>query len=179
MVLRVPLLVTTTLLALALVACGDVADPTKERVAALESRLADLDRRLSAIETGLPDVKVLRDQLAAIDTRLSGIEGRVTRLQETPPAPPPSASAGTTGGSTSGGAAARRGQPDVDQRQRAQAMTELGAEYRRKLAELNAMRGDDSVDPRERAAQRRELSRWFRDQRRALLSGQEPSPSPE
>jgi hypothetical protein len=162
-----------TLAASALVACGDVADPTKERVAALESRLADIDRRLSGVETGLPDVKALRDQLAAIDTRLSGIEGRVTRLQEAAQAAPPS----SPSASATGGAAARAGQPDVDQRQRAQAMSALGAEYRRKLAELNAMRGDESVDPRERAAQRRELSRWFRDQRRALLTGQTPPPA--
>ncbi|MCW5893235.1 MAG: hypothetical protein KIT14_22195 [bacterium] len=169
--LRVALLASTTLLALAFAGCGDVADPTKERVAALESRLADLDRRLSAVETGLPDTKALRDQLAAVDTRLTGVEGRVTKLQEAPPVAP-SAAAGA--GAITGAAAARRGQPDVEQRQRAQAMTNLGAEYRRKLAELNAARGDE-VDPRERAAQRRELSRWFREQRRALLTGEAPA----
>jgi hypothetical protein len=177
MALRAPLLASTCLLALALAGCGDIADPTKERVAAVEGRVADMDRRLSGIEKGLPDVQTLRDQLAAIDTRLSNIEGRVARLQEAPVAGAPSASAGSGAamGGGGGGPAARGGaQPTVDQRQRAQAMTQLGSEYRRKLAELNAARGDESVDPRERAAQRRELSRWFRDQRRAILAGETP-----
>jgi small-conductance mechanosensitive channel len=166
--------------ALAAVGCGDQgSDALKSRLDALDARLAQVDKRLGDVEKAAPDAGQVRDALGelerrigGLETRLGGLETRVGELGATHAGPPPTAAGGASGAAGAANDAAAADQA----RARAMALSALGDEYRKKLADLQAAR-DSGATAQQLAAQRRELSQWFRDRRREILLGTAPPPA--
>ncbi len=165
------------------VGCQQQDEVMKGRVAALEGRLERLDKRLGELEKQLPQALSLRDDLRDLEARLSMTERRL----DTPPppvaaaepgaaAPAPPPPARTTSSTLPGPRAPvppmAEANPEAA-RARAEAMTRLATEFRTKLEAMRDNR--TALSMAEQRDQRRELSRWFRDQRRAILRGELPS----
>lgn len=180
----------TVLVLVALAACGkpdSSVDTSKDRseLDALERRLAELDKRLSAVEKTVPATESLRSDVRALEQRLASSEAKAAQALETAkgaPVPPPP-SAASPGGSPAAAppsptlsphapAAALHGQPP-DAAQRREQLEALATEYYRKRDELVAEHENEGR--LEQRAARQALRRWFIDRRRAIVRG-EPLP---
>jgi hypothetical protein len=155
------------------VGCNEQGDATKARLEALEGRLSRIETRLSNAEKDIPDAQALRDEIKGMDGRVAAAEARAAEALST-------ARTAVAGGAAAAGSPAAPGSPGeaaMLDRARRDAMANLNAEYRKRL---QAMRGanDAGADTAQRRDQRRELSRWFREQRRAILLGQAATPPP-
>jgi chromosome segregation ATPase len=133
-----------------------------ERLARIEARLSTLegaDTRSSAAEAPAApaphgvtaDVISLEGRLAALEQRVAATEKAVS----TPQAP--------------GGVAEGRMEQRRERRSRLREVTD---EYRERLAEIR----QSQKDPAARQQAVREALEWYREQRRAVLSGEEPAP---
>jgi hypothetical protein len=153
----------------------DGAAPEAQRVDQLTTRLDALEKRLATTERGVEPVDRLRDDIASLDRRLSSLEAGLrdignrpaagTAATPTPATQPPAASPPPRREPSSGPAA----WGPTSREERAQRRTELRAlttEFRGRLA---ALRQDGHVGNTEKT---REILDWYRDQRRAILSGQ-------
>jgi hypothetical protein len=170
------------LVAMAVVAgCNDQGETTKQRLEALEGRLSRIETRLSNAEKDIPDAQALRDEIKGMDGRLAAAEARAAEaLSIARTAPAPGAAAGAAaGGAAAGGttAGAAPGEAALVDRARRDAIAQLNAEYRQRLQAMRST-NDAGADTQQRRDQRRELSRWFREQRRAILMGQAATPPP-
>ncbi len=156
-----------------LAACGEPdgsIDTLKGRLGldALERRVADLDKRLSAMEKALPATESLRDDVRALEQRLAISEAKAPQVLETGKAAPlPPASLAVS----PGGPAAPLHTERPDAAQRREQLTALSTEYRRKLADLATQR-TQNASRLEHSAARRELRQWYIARRRAILRGQ-------
>jgi hypothetical protein len=161
------------------VGCNPDGDATKTRLEALEGRLTLVDTLLSNPEMDLPDAQALRDEIKGMDGRIASAEARASEaLGLAKAAPPPSAGVAAVPGSAAPGAPpSNPAEAAMVDRARRDAMAQLNQQYRQRL---QAMRGaqDAGADTVQRRDQRRELSRWFREQRRAILLGQTATPPP-
>lgn len=147
-----------------------------------ETRWAELRQRLDAIESRLETSEALLEPLdgarAALDEverRLSVLEARSERAMRTETAPeaaPQQAPAATAPAQPSTPPAA----PPLAANTR-QELRSLAGEYRDRLAAIrNEYRHD--LGNAERRDKMREASRWYRDERRRLLTGEEPPAQP-
>lgn len=139
------------------------------------ARIEALEKRLAAVERGTEPVERLRNDGASLDRRVSALE---TSVRELSARPAPTAAPGTPapGGpgapavhpSARSGPAAWNGpttRPNRTER-RAQ-LRALSDEFRSRLAELrNVPAGTDNSE------KTREILDWYRDQRRAVLRGE-------
>jgi hypothetical protein len=163
------------LLAMAVAAgCNEQGDAMKSRLEAMEGRLSRIETRLSNAEKDIPDAQALRDEIKGMDGRLAAAEARATEALTAAKSAP---AAGAPGAGAAAGTPSTAGEAAMVDRARRDAIAQLNAEYRQRL---QAMRGanDAGADTAQRRDQRRELSRWFREQRRAILLGQAATPPP-
>jgi len=134
----------------------------RSRLDAIESRLETSEATLTSLEDTPATLDDLERRLAALEVRAdhaarTKIEGEAAAAA-TPPAqagtPPPAAP------------------PAMTQNKRQELRTLAGA-YRERLAAIRAEYRHDLGNP-ERREKMREASRWYRDERRRLLTGEEP-----
>ena len=134
-----------------------------ERLARIETRLGALEgsgARTSATQApaapaphgATADVISLEKRLAALEQRVAATEKAVSTPQ------------------TPGGVAEGRMEQRRERRSRLREVTD---EYRARLAEVRQSQGDPAA--RQQAV--REALEWYREQRRAILSGEEPQPA--
>lgn len=168
-------------LVLGLAGCQPQDEATKTRVASIEGRMERIEKRLGELEKALPQAQSLRDDLDDLEARIGMTERRldtppppVAAAQPEPAAPgaPPRATSSTLPGPRAPVPPMAEANPEAA-RARAEAMTRLAGEFRAKLEALRDQR--TALSMTEQRDQRRELSRWFRDQRRAILRGELPS----
>jgi len=153
----------------ALVGCEGDDVVMRDRFEAVEARLAGIEKRLTDLDQSAGTVGELRERLDRLDVRLGSLETRVAQVAAAA-APPPGPGAARSAAAAP--AAARP--PETPEaraaRERLAALRSVQEEYRRRLDELNALR-DAGASPEELRAERSELSRWYREQRRAVLFG--------
>jgi hypothetical protein len=158
--------------------CNEQGDATKTRLEALEGRLTRIESRLSNAEKDIPDAQALRDEIKGMDGRIAAAEARATEAlglaKSAPAAPAPGVAAVPNGAVPPPSNPAEAAMID---RARRDALASLNQQDRQRL---QAMRGaqDAGADTAQRRDQRRELSRWFREQRRAILLGQAATAPP-
>ncbi len=165
------------LVAGALTGCGDQQDVVKTRLEAIEARLGRIETRISNAEKDIPDAQALRDELKTLDGRIAAADARATEALTTARTVPaaPAAPTGARPGAPAAAAPAPGAPGQIDTARR-DALGTLNAEYRQRLEALRG--GQDDATTAQRRDQRRELSRWFREQRRAILLGQTATPPP-
>ena len=143
-----------------LAGCGDAK--TDERLARIETRMSALEGKAGRTPEGqaatgaaphgvTADVISLEKRLAAIEQRMAAVE----KVVSTPPTP--------------GVASGRMEQ----RRERRARLREVTDEYRARLAEIR----QNQTDPAARQEAVREALEWYREQRRAVLSGEPPEPN--
>ena len=130
----------------------------------LESRVQRLEQRVSALEgvaarvPAAPAVHGATAEVLDLERRLTALEDRMA-----------SAAAGTAGTTAPGAAAAATARMDQRRERRAR-LREVTDEYR---ARLTAIR-ESQADPAARQQAVREALEWYREQRRAILEGEQP-----
>jgi hypothetical protein len=146
-----------------------------------ETRWAEVKSRLDAIESRLESTGAALDPLEGAPALLDDIERRLgvleTRAQRAARSEEGTAEAAVQ---PRGDAPAQPGTPPppppaMTQNKR-QELRALAGEYRDKLAAIRAEYRHDLANP-ERRDKMREASRWYRDERRRLLTGEEPPAS--
>lgn len=155
--------------------CNEQGDAVKSRLEAIEGRLGRIETRLSNAEKDIPDAQALRDEIKGMDGRLAAAEARATEALTAAKTAPAAPAAGAPGPGAAAGATA--GEAAMIDRARRDAIAQLNAEYRQRLQAMRSA-NDAGADTAQRRDQRRELSRWFREQRRAILLGQAATPPP-
>jgi len=145
--LRTRLLLPLVVLAL-IAACGGGGSDREEltqRLARLEGRFAALEERVASCATA----DDLDEQVARLERRLAAVPRRAAAVPvQAGPTPVPSGVGGF---------------PDVP---RLEGLNELSAEYREKLAAIQARYADDPGAP-DRLREIHELRSWFYDELRA------------
>jgi hypothetical protein len=129
-----------------------------ERVRTLEQRVGALESRPAAPTPSAPAAATLRD-VQSLESRLAALEQRVAALAAAPGSDPAAA-----GGTLSGETAERRLEVRRARRERLREVTD---QYRAKLAAIR----QQHTDPAARQQAVREALQWYRDERRAVLAG--------
>jgi hypothetical protein len=144
-----------------------------------ESRWADLRNRLDAIEGRLESAEAVLDPLEGarstlddIERRLGVLEARAERAVRSEGSPEAAAEQGAAAPAPGQPGTPPPTWPPMTQNKRQELRT-LAGEYREKLAAIRAEYRHDLGNP-ERRDMMREASRWYRDERRRLLTGEEP-----
>jgi hypothetical protein len=157
-----------------LVACGGPDRPADTRqdrseLDALERRLTDLDRRLSAIEKTPSGADGARADIRALEQRVANSEAKAAQALETAKR----AAASSRSPVVVPGAPAQPVRADqVDPEKRREQLNDLSNEYFRKRADLATATQNQSR--LEQTAARRELRQWYMSRRRAILRGEPP-----
>jgi len=144
---------------LSLVACG--GQGFEDRFRRLEERVSQLERGPGAAMPISEKAPSVGEDVRSLERRLAALEARV-------------AAGGTRG---TGEGAAGAGPTDaaegrLDQRRERRArLRDLTDQYRARLATIR----QEETDPAARQQAVREALEWYRDQRRAVLAGQEPT----
>lgn len=162
---------------LAAAGCNDQGDALKARLEAIDGRLTRIESRLSNAEKDIPDAQALRDEIKGMDGRLASAEARATEALTAAKNAPAAAAPGAAAGAAVGGTPSTGSGAALEDRARRDAIAQLNAEYRQRLQAMRSA-NDAGADTAQRRDQRRELSRWFREQRRAILLGQAATPPP-
>jgi len=158
-----------TALWLGVTGCHDpVSD--ESRWAELRSRLDAIESRLESSEALLEPLDGARAVLDDVERRLAVLEARAERAVRSETAPAAPVAPGATAPAQPGTPPAP---PAMTQNKR-QELRALAGEYRDRLAAIRAEYRHDLGNP-ERRDKMREASRWYRDERRRLLTGEEPS----
>jgi hypothetical protein len=130
-----------------------------------EERWRRLEERVSALERAAspaagPETTTIGDDLRSLERRLAALEQRRTT---------PGAGAGPTEApATPADAAEAR---LAQRRERRALLRDLTDEYRARLAQIR----QEQTDPAARQQAVREALAWYREQRRAILAGDEPA----
>jgi|GEM_PF-5762442 len=154
----------------ALVGCEGDDVVMRDRFEAVEARLAGIEKRLTDLDQSAGTVGELRERLDRLDMRLGSLETRVAQVAAAAAPSRPPAPAGERSAAAAPSARPSETPEARAARERLAALRSVQDEYRRRLDELNALR-DAGASPEELRAERSELSRWYREQRRAVLFG--------
>jgi hypothetical protein len=142
--------------ALSLLACGGPGG---------DDRLRRLEERVDALERPAPTAAApaegssVADDVRSLERRLAAVEQRLASASDTG-----AGVAATTHPADAGGARLEQ------RRERRARLRELTDQYRARLATIR----QEETDPAARQQAVREALEWYRDQRRAILAGQEP-----
>ena len=134
-----------------------------------EERLRRLEERVSAIERSLPASPAPATTSASAADDLRSLEHRLAALEQRVAAGPTGPAAGAAATTTSPTDVAEE---RLEQRRERRArLRDLTDQYRTRLATIR----QQETDPAARQQAVREALEWYRDQRRAILTGPEPA----
>jgi hypothetical protein len=142
-----------------LVACAPAAED--ERIRILEQRIGALESKPAPTAPSAPQGATLRD-VQSLESRLAALEQRVAALGATAAGP------AAAGAPTSAAEAETRLEARRARRERLREVTD---QYRARLAAIR----QEHTDPAARQQAVREALQWYRDERRAVLAGEEPA----
>jgi len=178
-----PVRVAAVLVTSIALGCDSGPSPEKQRIDTLAGRLTEVERRIGGVERGVEPVGRLNDETARLDRRLTAAESTLRDLTargSTSTTTMPGAAHGSTTTTlppTGARAVPPRGpaawnNPTTreDREVRRAELRTLTHEFREKLAGVRSGRGGTPTGDTQQQTQ--ELLQWYRDQRRAILSGQ-------
>ena len=179
-----PVRVAAVLVTSIALGCDSGPSPEKQRIDALASRLTELERRVGGVERGVEPVGRLNDETTRLDRRLTAAESTLRDLTARTSTSTTTVPGGAHGSTTTttlpppgaravpprGPAAWNNPTTREDREVRRAELRTLTHEFREKVAGMRPGRGGTPTGDEQQKTQ--ELLQWYREQRRAILSGQ-------